>query len=59
MEKCENYNTLGTLCERITVNLTPKHNQRNTDNENREQEVEDEWEWEVSEAVQLYNQMIL
>ena len=42
MEKCENYNTLGTLCERITVNLTPKHNQRNTDNENREQEVEDE-----------------
>ena len=53
MEKCENYNTLGTFCERITVSLALKINQSKADNENEEEQVEDEWEWEVSEAVQM------
>ena len=52
MGKCENYNTLGTFCKRITVNLALKNNQSNIDNKN-EEEVDDEWEWEVSEAVQM------
>ena len=53
MEKCENYSTLGTFCERITVNLALQNNQSNADNEDKEEEVEDEWEWEVSESVQM------
>ena len=52
MGKCESYNTLGTFCKRITVNLALKNNQSNIDNKN-EEEVDDEWEWEVSEAVQM------
>ena len=53
MEKCENYNTLGTFCKSITVNLALENNQSNADNENEEEEIEDEWEWEVSKAVQM------
>ena len=45
MEKCENYNNLGTFCKRITVNLALKNDESNADNEN-EEEVEDEWEWD-------------
>ena len=53
MEKCEKYNTLGTFCERITVNITLKNSQSYEDNKNEEEEVENKWEWEVSEAVQM------
>ena len=53
MEKCEKYNTLGTFCERITVNITLKNSQSYKDNKNEEEEVENKWEWEVSEAVQM------
>ena len=42
MEKCENYNTLGTFCERTAVNLALKNKKSNANNENEEEEVEDE-----------------
>ena len=53
MEKCKNYNTLGTFYERITVNLALKNIKAIQIMKMKKKKLKMEWEWEVSEAVQM------